>query len=227
MTARPTFCLCRRASVSIAWMYGSPGPRKAASRNSAMGSRRQLVLYHDQLRAAGQKPSVPRRHWRRRARRHEIQSREIHLALPPVPAYAGSSACNRRVSTRAGNGNNRQELKKNHCWKTWRRLATRFLRQVARSSRTRRENQLHPDESGPQRIVPASRGLVVGISSKRPPAAASVAGSPLHADSDSQDAARTGVTRPIICSAHSPRRASCMTRPTKELRQISSTRRME
>jgi len=113
-------------------------------------------------------------------------------------------------------------------WKTWRGLATRFLRPPpARSSRTRRENQLHPDESGPQRIVPASRGLVVGISSKRPPAAASVAGSPLHADSDSQDAARTGVTRPIICSAHSPRRASCMTRPTKELRQISSTRRME
>ena len=46
-----------------------------------------------------------------------------------------------------------------------------FRSPPARSSRTGRENQLHPDESGSQRIAPASRGLVVGISSKRPTAA--------------------------------------------------------
>ena len=57
-----------------------------------MGSRWQLVLYHNQLRAAGQKPIVSCRHWRCRARRDEVQPREIRLALPPVPAYAGSSA---------------------------------------------------------------------------------------------------------------------------------------
>jgi hypothetical protein len=67
-----------------------------------MGSRRQPVLYYDQLRAAGQKPIVPRRHWRCRARRHEIQSREIHLALPPVSAYAGPSARNHRVPSEPG-----------------------------------------------------------------------------------------------------------------------------
>src|SRR6266566_7658582 len=149
-----------------------------------MGSRRQLVLYHDQLRAAGQKPTVPdaRRarsdapyRWRCCARCHEIQSREIHLALPPVPAYAGSSACDHRVSARTRHGNVRQELEKVRRWKTWRGLATRFLRpQVARSSRAARENQLHPDESGSQRIVRAPTGLVVGLSSKRPPAAALV-----------------------------------------------------
>jgi putative transposase len=31
-----------------------------------MGARGQLVLYYDQLCAAGQKPTVPRRHWQRR-----------------------------------------------------------------------------------------------------------------------------------------------------------------
>ena len=137
-----------------------------------MGSRRQPVLYYDQLRAAGLKPIVPRRLWRCRARRHEIQSREIHLALPPVSAHAGPSARNHRVPTRAGNGNDRQELEEVRRWKTWRGLATRFFRSsLARSSRTGRENQLHPDESGSQSIVPASRGLDVGISSKRPTAA--------------------------------------------------------
>jgi hypothetical protein len=166
-TARPTFGLCRRASISLRSAHGFAHPRKAASRNSAMGSRRQLILYHDQLRAAGQKPTVPgaRRalaaaselhdapyRWRRRAGRHEIQSREIHLALPPVSAYAGSSPRDHCVPTRAGNGNNRQELEKVRSWKIWRVLATRFLRPlVARSSRTRGENQLHPDESSSQR----------------------------------------------------------------------------
>ena len=53
-----------------------------------MGGRGELVLYNDQLRAAGQKPIVSCRHWRCRARHHEIQPREIRLALPPVPAYA-------------------------------------------------------------------------------------------------------------------------------------------
>jgi hypothetical protein len=56
--------------------------------------------------------------------------------------------------------------------KTRRGLATRFFRSsLARPSRTGRENQLHPDESGPQRFVPATGGLGVGLSSKRSPAA--------------------------------------------------------
>ena len=164
-----------------------------------------MVLYHDQLRAAGQKPTVsdarrarsdaPYR-WRRRARCDEVQPREIPLALPPLPAYAGSSPRDHCVPARTGNCNNHQELEKVRRRKTWRGLATRFLRpQVARSSRTRRENQLHPNESGSQRIVPASRGLVVGISSKRPRAAELVGrGSPpLHAKGGPRKSARTGV----------------------------------
>ena len=168
-------CVCCRASVSIGWIYGSPGPQKAASHNSTMGGRGELVLYHDQLRSAGQKPIVSCRHWRCRPRRDELQPREIRLALPPVPAYAGSSARDHGVPARTGNGNNHQELEKVRCRKTWRRLATRFFRSsLARPSRTGRENQLHPDESGPQRIVPATGGLGVVLSSKRPPAAALV-----------------------------------------------------
>ena len=81
-------CVCCWASVSIAWIYGFAGPQKATSHNPAMGSRWQLALYHNQLRAAGQKPIVSCRHWRCRARHDELQPREIHLALPPVPAYA-------------------------------------------------------------------------------------------------------------------------------------------
>ena len=48
--------------------------------------------------------------------------------------------------------------------KAWRGLATRFFRSpLARPSRTGREDQLHPDESGSQRIVRANRGLGVGL----------------------------------------------------------------
>ena len=58
----------------------------------------------------GQKPTVPRRHWQCRARGREIQPREMRLALPAVPAYAGSSACDYCVPARPGNGNDGQEL---------------------------------------------------------------------------------------------------------------------
>lgn len=93
----------------------------------------------------------------------------------PVPAYAGSSARDHGVPPRTGNSNNHQELEKVRRWKTWYGLATRFFRSsLAQPSRTGRENQLHPDESGPQRIVPATGGLGVGLSSERPPAAAMV-----------------------------------------------------
>jgi hypothetical protein len=86
-----------RAS-SLRCEHGFACPRKAASHNSTMGGRRQLVFHHDQLCASRQKPIVPCRHWQRRARRDEIQPREIRLALPAVPADAGSSACDHRVS---------------------------------------------------------------------------------------------------------------------------------
>ena len=140
-----------------------------------MGGRGELVLYHNQLPAAGQKPIVSCRHRRCRARRDELQPREIRLALPPVPAYAGSSARNHRVPTRTGNGNNHQELEKVRRCKTWYRLATRFFRPpLTRPSRTGRENKLHPDESGPQKIVPATGGLGVALWSERPTTAAMV-----------------------------------------------------
>jgi hypothetical protein len=50
--------------------------------------RGKLVLYHHQLRAAGQELTLPRRNWRCPARRHEIQPRAIELALPLVRDYA-------------------------------------------------------------------------------------------------------------------------------------------
>src|SRR5207248_3597105 len=62
-----------------------------------MGGRRQLVFYHHQLRAAGQKPTLPRRLWRCCARRHEIQPRATRLALPPLSAHARSSARDHRL----------------------------------------------------------------------------------------------------------------------------------
>jgi hypothetical protein len=56
------------------------------------------------------------------------------------------------VSARTRNGNERQELEKVRPWETSCRLAMRFLRSsLARPSRTGRENELHPDESGSQR----------------------------------------------------------------------------
>ena len=112
----------------------------------------------------GKKPTVPRRHWRCGASRREIQPREIRLALPAVPAHARSSACNHCVSARTGNGNDAKELEEVHRRKAWRGMATRFFRSsLARSSRTGRENQLHPNESGSQRIVRASGGLDMGL----------------------------------------------------------------
>src|SRR5439155_13180263 len=53
----------------------------------------------------------------------------------------------------------------------WRGLAMRFFRSpLARPSRSGRENQLHPDESGSQRTVRASGGLAVGLPpNDRPP----------------------------------------------------------
>jgi hypothetical protein len=105
-----------------------------------MGSRGQLVLYHHQLSAAGQKPTVPRRHWRCRASRHEIQPRAIRLALPFVPAYARSSARHYCVPAPTGHANDRQELEEVRCRKIRRGLATRFFRSPpTRPSRTGRE----------------------------------------------------------------------------------------
>jgi hypothetical protein len=151
------FYVCRRASVFDTLPHGFARPHEATSRNSTMGGRRQLVFHHHQLCAARQKPAVPRRYWRCRARRREIQSRAIRLALSSLPAYAGPSARDHGLSKRTRNGNDRQKLEKVRCWKTWRRLATRFFRSsVARPSRTGRENELHPNESGSKRIMRAS-----------------------------------------------------------------------
>ena len=109
--------------------------------------------------------------WRCCARRDEIQSPEIRLALSVVPADAGSSARDYCVPVRTGNGNSGEELEKVRRWNAGRELATRFFRPpLARPSRTQREDQLHPHESGSQRIVPASGGLDVGLSSERPTA---------------------------------------------------------
>ena len=129
-------------------MHGFARPQKTASRNSTIGGRWQLVFHHDQLFASRQKPTVPRRHWRCGAGRCEIQPREIRLALSAVPAYARSSARDHCVSARAGNANDGEELEKIHRRRAWRGVATRFFRSpFARSSRTGRENQLHPNES--------------------------------------------------------------------------------
>jgi REP element-mobilizing transposase RayT len=43
--------------------HGFARPRKAASHNSTMGGRGQLVFHHDQLCVSRQKPIVPCRHW--------------------------------------------------------------------------------------------------------------------------------------------------------------------
>jgi len=128
------------------------------------------------------------------------------MALPPVPAYAGSSARDYCVPARAGNCKDHQELEEVRCRRAWRELATRFFRSpLARPSRTGRENQLHPDESGSQRIVRAIGGLGVGLSSERPSAAKSIGRAVLCAPRGTQNA-----------GAHSPRRARCVIRPTSE-----------
>ena len=88
-TARPTFfCDWRFKSVPLRSPHGFARPQKVTSHHSAVGGRGKLVLYHHQLRPAGQKPTLPRRNWRCPARRHEIQPRAIELALPLVRAYA-------------------------------------------------------------------------------------------------------------------------------------------
>ena len=77
-----------------------------------MGSRGQLVLYHDQMRAAGKESIMPRRHWRGGARSHEVQPREVRLALSSVSAHAGSSARGPRFPARAGYESRRFKLEK-------------------------------------------------------------------------------------------------------------------
>jgi hypothetical protein len=83
-TARPTFFRDWRCkSVPLRSAHGFARPQKVTSHDSAVGGRGKLVLYHHQLHATRQKPTLPRRSWRCRDRRHEIQSRAIRLALPP------------------------------------------------------------------------------------------------------------------------------------------------
>jgi hypothetical protein len=128
-TARPTFfCDWRCKSVPLRSAHGFARPQKVTSLDSAVGGRGKLFFYHHQLRAAGQKPTLPRRNWRCRARRHEIQPRAIRLALPSLSAYAGSSARHYCVPARTGNANDRQELEEVRRGKTWSGLATRFFR---------------------------------------------------------------------------------------------------
>jgi hypothetical protein len=102
-TARPTFfCDWRLKSVPLCSAHGFARPQKVTSHDSAVDGRGKLVLYHHQLRAAGQELTLPRRNWRCPARRHEIQPRAICLALPLVRAYAGSSARDYCVLARTG-----------------------------------------------------------------------------------------------------------------------------
>jgi hypothetical protein len=126
-TARPTFPSWRRASVSVRSAHGFARPQKVTSHDSAVGGRGKLVLYHHQLCAAGQEPALPRRNWRCRARRHEIQPRAIRLALPPLSAYAGSSARDYCVPAQTGYANDHRELEEVRRRKTRRGLATRFF----------------------------------------------------------------------------------------------------
>jgi hypothetical protein len=91
------------------------------------------------------------------------------MALPPPPADARSSARDYCVSARTWSENDCQEPEEVHRWKSWRALATRFFRSpLTRPSRTGRENQLYSDESCSQRVVRASAGLGLGLSSERP-----------------------------------------------------------
>ena len=66
------FCDWRCKCVPLRSTHGFAHRQKAASLHPAVGGRGKLVLYHHQLRAAGQKPTLPRRNWRCHARRHEI-----------------------------------------------------------------------------------------------------------------------------------------------------------
>ena len=147
-TARPTFPRLHDAWRVItlhAWVCPS---EKNCLTQFHNGWPMAVGFSYDRLFASRQKPTVPRRHWRCGAGRCEIQPREIRLALPAVPAYARSSARDHCVSARTGNANDGEELEKIHRRRAWRGVATRFLRSpFARSSRTGRENRLHPNES--------------------------------------------------------------------------------
>src|SRR5207248_9712809 len=137
-----------------------------------MGGRGQLVLHHHQMRAAGKESIMPRRHWRGGACSHEVRPPEVCLTLSSLPAHAGSSARGPRFPARAGYESRRFKLEKIRRDETRCEMAAGLFRSsVAQRSGTAREDELHPDESSSQRLVPASGGLVVGISSKRPPTA--------------------------------------------------------
>ena len=170
LPALPFLRLPERERLRYAAPHGLACSPKAASHNSTMDGRGQLVLHLHQLRPARQESTVPIRYRQRCARRREVQSREIRLALPPVSADGGSSACDRCLPT--WNANDRQELEEVRCRTTSRGVATRFFRSPpAGSSRTRRKSELHSHESGSERVVRASRRLDVGLSVKQSPAA--------------------------------------------------------
>src|SRR5437879_9932113 len=127
VVALPTIVLCPHAKKLLRSARGVANSEEAASCDSTMGGRGQLVLYHSQLRAPGQKPVVPCRHRRGCARCYEIQPRATHLALSIMSAYACLSACHYRIPARTGNANHHHELEEVHRRKMWRGLATRFL----------------------------------------------------------------------------------------------------
>ena len=63
-SSRPTFsCDWRCKSVPLSSSHGLARPQKVTSHNSTVGGRGKLVLYHHQLPAAGQEPTLPRRNW--------------------------------------------------------------------------------------------------------------------------------------------------------------------
>ena len=142
-TERPTFfCDWRFKSVLLRSAQGFALPQKVTSHDSGADGRGKLILYHHQLRAAGQKLTLPRRNWRCPARRHEIQPEAIELALPLMRAYARSSAGDYCVSARTGNANDREELEEVRRRNHGGGLATRFFRSpLARPSRIEGEDQ--------------------------------------------------------------------------------------
>ena|ERR1700720_3630004 len=103
----------------------------------------------------------------------KTQSREASVALPAVPAHAGSFARRLRLPARAWNANRDQKLEEVCGGKTRRELATRFLRSSpARPSGSGREDELHPDEPRPQRLVRTGGRLGVDLSAQRPSSSA-------------------------------------------------------
>jgi hypothetical protein len=115
-----------------------------------------------------EKPTVPSRHRRRRARCDGAQPPQTCLALPPLPAHARPLARHHVVSARAGNEDHDFELEEIYRLETPREMAARFFRpSPAQPSRIAGKDQLHPDESNPQRIVRASGRLDLGLSARR------------------------------------------------------------